>query len=511
MFIIKNSFRAIMRSKGRNILMIVLITVVASATCISLAINNAANVAKESGLSNVSITGTISADREKLIANAQKADPSTTGVKITRPDSPSFETMQSYANLSSVNSYYYTQSVSVAKNSIEPYSDSSTDTSSSESTSKEPGGNKGFMMGSQGDFQITGYSDDTALSNAQGGKFTMSSGKAFTYDKADNTCIINKTLADADGLKVGNKLTFENPNKSSETYVLKVVGVYENASEEESDIPNASGSMDPANGIYVNYKTLASIVAKSKKSPATVENSRSGTSAYSDDANWVYKFSDKDKYNEFVNQVSALGLDENFKVSSADIDNYESSIAPLENLSRFAIVLLLIILGIGAIVLIVLNMFNIRERKYEIGVYTAIGIKKRNIAFQFMSELLIITVFGLALGSFAGAVSSVPISNAMLSQQISSEQSQQQNQTQMFGRDMQGGPRGGMTTTRSNLFGAASNSTVSADPISQINAAVNPTVLLELLGIGLGLVAISSLGAILFISRYEPLQILQER
>lgn len=34
------------------------------------------------------------------------------------------------------------------------------------------------------------------------------------------------------------------------------------------------------------------------------------------------------------------------------------------------------ILVIGAVILVVLNIFNVRERKYEIGVLTAMGMKK---------------------------------------------------------------------------------------------------------------------------------------
>lgn len=44
---------------------------------------------------------------------------------------------------------------------------------------------------------------------------------------------------------------------------------------------------------------------------------------------------------------------------------------------------LIVILAIGAIVLIVLNIFNIRERKYEVGVLTAIGMKKSRVAISF--------------------------------------------------------------------------------------------------------------------------------
>ena len=48
-----------------------------------------------------------------------------------------------------------------------------------------------------------------------------------------------------------------------------------------------------------------------------------------------------------------------------------------------------VILIIGGIILAVLNVFNIRERKYEIGVLAAIGMKKTKIALQYAIELLV--------------------------------------------------------------------------------------------------------------------------
>ena len=75
-----------------------------------------------------------------------------------------------------------------------------------------------------------------------------------------------------------------------------------------------------------------------------------------------------------------------------------------------ALTLLIVVLAVGAVVL---NLFNIRERKYEVGVLTAIGVKKVKVAAQFAIELLIVTMCGIALGVAGGAVASVPVSNQL--------------------------------------------------------------------------------------------------
>lgn len=65
----------------------------------------------------------------------------------------------------------------------------------------------------------------------------------------------------------------------------------------------------------------------------------------------------------------------------------------------------------------VLNIYHIRERKYEIGVLAAIGMNKRRIALQFICEILIVTLMAIMLGCGIGAAASVPLTNTLLQTQ----------------------------------------------------------------------------------------------
>ena len=57
------------------------------------------------------------------------------------------------------------------------------------------------------------------------------------------------------------------------------------------------------------------------------------------------------------------------------------------------------------------------------------------------------------------------------------------------------------------FFGMGAN----ASYITQMNAVINGTVVLEMLGIGIVLVMLSSGFSLVFISRYDPLKILSSR
>ncbi len=67
MYIVKNALRSISRSKGRNILIGIIVLAIAISACIGLSIRGAAGSAKEETLSSMSVTATISLDRGSLM------------------------------------------------------------------------------------------------------------------------------------------------------------------------------------------------------------------------------------------------------------------------------------------------------------------------------------------------------------------------------------------------------------------------------------------------------------
>lgn len=163
----------------------------------------------------------------------------------------------------------------------------------------------------------------------------------------------------------------------------------------------------------------------------------------------------------------------------------------------------------------VINIFNIRERKYEIGVLTAIGMKKRNVCVQFIIEMFIVTIFAMVIGLAAGSAASVPVSNQLLQSQIESQEQQVSDRETNFGRG--GAPSDAGTddsessdqTAPTNNRGGFMNQT--AQYLSDISATVNVTVVLQLFAVGILLTLISSLVTVVSVMRYEPLQILSNR
>lgn len=558
MYILKNAMRSIVRSKGRNILIMIIALVIATSACIGLSIRQSAETAREDTLSGMEITANISVDRSQMMKNAGSdsndsddgdSTPSKDDMKETLQNMQelSIDEMETYAKCSSVKDFYYTQSASLnASDDLEAVdtssntdSDTTTDSSDSSTNSNAPdmpdgnnggfGGDKGGQggptmdkgMGTQGDFTLMGYSSENAMTSFVEGTSKITDGAMFDIDSEDNNCLVSEELATLNSLKVGDTITLCNPNDEDETIEYIISGIYTDTDgSQDSTMTGFSASQDSANRIYTSYKSLSAVIETSEKNATTSTDSDSGmemTSAIRGQVNGTYVFASVEDYEKFEDEARDAGLSDDYTITSNDLTQYESSLTPLENLSSFAGWFLVIVLIIGAIILVVFNIFNIRNRKYEIGVLTAIGMKKWKVAFQFMTETFVVTFVAIILGAIIGAATSVPVTNALLENQISSTESQSQQVEENFGRggmddNAQKSDDNKATDMKADKGGFMGNMMDKAtNYVDSVSSATDLMVILELILMGLALTIVSSMASVVFVMRYEPLKILTQR
>ena len=549
MYIIKNALRCIGRSKGRNILIGIIALVIAVSACIGLSIRQASESAKKSALDGMSITATISYDRAGAMGNMAGGrpgmggggfgggsfDPSQFGDIMGKGSSLTLEEYQKYAQAESVQNFYYTLTAYFnGSENFSPVSDETDDDSDGELSGDLdsgnsgmpgfPGGMGGMNFGASGDFSIIGYSSDSSMTAFVSGNASIVDGSMFEEGTSELVCVISEELAMYNSLSVGDTITITNPSLDSETYTLTISGIYTSSENNDFSMSMFGASQDPANRIYISADALQTVLDLSEENSTTTTDDygRETETKIEGTLSATYSFADVESYEKFEEEVRALGLDESYTVSSSDISAFESSLAPLNTLSTMAGWFLLVILIIGGIILVVLNIFNVRERKYEVGVLTAMGMKKWKVAAQFMCEILVVTMLAVIIGAGIGAVSAVPVTNALLEGQAQSQSNQQSQMEQNFGRpgDFGGGfPGGNMPSDMpsdipdmgggknpfGDMFGGA------ADYITEVDSAMNLTVVFQMIGVGLLLTLIASAASVLFIMRYDPLKILANR
>ena len=505
MYIFKNAIVSITRNIGRNVLIGIIILVIACACSVTLAIRNSADSLIESYENKYDVVATLGMNREKMMGNFNPQDRETSKEnmvnKFNEIPSITSEDVINYGTSEYVKSYYYTESIGVNATDIETVSASFSKESTGEENNKMqmPGGGKGDMQQMQnqtnGDFTLTGYSSYESMEDFISGSYTITEGEV-SSDFTSNNCVINSELATLNEIAVGDTITVTNPEDETQTYELVVTGIYTDNTESQDSRMNMFSNS--ANTIITNTATIENIVAKSTDITNTVTPS--------------FVLTSKDVIEAFETELQDKGLSEYLSVST-NLDQVESATDSISNVKTFATTFLIITLIIGIVILIVINMINIKDRKYEIGVLRTIGMKKSLLTAQFMVELLIVVMIALVAGTVIGACVSVPTSNMLLESEIESSQEEMQNIQGNFGR----GPNGNNQTSQSmpnnkpDDMPTDINGVTQLEKVDSINAVVDFKVLLQLLGIGILLTCVSSIASMVSIQRFSPLTILKER
>jgi putative ABC transport system permease protein len=199
----------------------------------------------------------------------------------------------------------------------------------------------------------------------------------------------------------------------------------------------------------------------------------------------VYYLIHPDMHSAFEADLRSRGLPDSYAVR-ADDTAFASVIGSVESLQSLSFTFLLIILVLGAVIMILLSAIAIRERKYEIGVLRAMGMKKNKIALGLWTEIIVITCICFVFGMGAGTIASQPISDAILA-----------GQNQTLGT--------GATTLADRLNESSQPETVA------VNISVNTVTALQIFGISILLATIAGIISVSRITKSEPIKILMER
>jgi putative ABC transport system permease protein len=309
---------------------------------------------------------------------------------------------------------------------------------------------------------VFGYNTPELLQDFKEGKRKIINGSMF---EKEGECVISQDLAELNGLKPGDKISISDLDKSAtfEPLELTVSGIYFDMTEDQPSYISAGNNR--RNDVMTTYETMSKYqnnVAKTKL--FTVET--------------TYFLKHPELLEKFREEAHEKGLHKNYKLSTDEM-SYNKIVKPAEGLAKVSSVFLMAVLLIGSIILILLSVLSIRERKYEIGVLRAMGMKKTKVVRGILYESLITIGICLVIGLSIGAITAQPVSDKI----TESQQVQMQN----------------------NNFGDAL-----VEP-QEINVSLTPHAVLNVSGIAVLLAILSSSVGVLYILRYEPMKILSER
>lgn len=445
MYILKNAVKNLFRNKGRNIIIALIILAMLTFTAISMIINSATDTVIENYKEQFGSEIYLQYDEEKIREMEQNGNwmgisELTDELKIKLADSSYLKETQ----IQVLYQAYSNKLQSVGQDKQSPLGDGI-----------EAGGGAYYMP----TLTVYGYNTSELMSDFKEGKRKITFGKMF---EKDNECVISEDFAKLNDLQVGDVIEIMDCEKAANLAPLKltVSGIFFDSKQNEMGYESVYGNS--RNEILTTYATMEK------------HQEKTGRRLYTIDATYYLK--SPDLLDKFEREAHQKGLPEVWSLATDEL-SYNRIVKPAENLAGVSRMFLIGVLIVGSAVLILLSVLSIRERKYEIGVLRAMGMKKRKVVRGILYESLITIAICLVIGLSIGAVTAQPISDKIVENQ----------------------------QTQSQGFNAAQVET------KKIEVSLTADAVVKVSGVALLLTVLSSSAGVLYILRYEPMKILSER
>ncbi len=458
MYIIKNAWKNLFRNAGRNLLIGVILFGIIAASVVGIAINGTAGKMINEYKSRFGTKVVLSPDIKRF----RELGGNIEGYTLTS------DMLMKFAESQYVKSADFMNEAGVCAVDFKEMDSEVT------GGSQSFGGNGGEEVGFP-TAKLKGYSSPHLIPEFENGTRKVIDGKMFT-EKGE--CIISEDLAVKNNLSVGDTVTVKWVQPiNGQQLTLKVAGIFYDTT------PSHGTYGDDIQFPYLNRRN--EILSSFDTIQSSFPFSEVSVSYYIGSPNDVSAFED---------EMKANGLPDTF-YANADTKAYQKIVAPVENLRSMATTFLVVILILGSAILILMSFMAIRERKYEIGVLRAIGMKKGKVIAGFITEILIITAFCLAIGIFTGNMVSSGVGKYMLKRQTQIISSEQQGGMQNFGRI--------------DAFSDVPEQTT--DITNDFNVSLDSRSILPIVVISLILAGIASIAGISAVIKHEPMKILSER
>ena len=200
------------------------------------------------------------------------------------------------------------------------------------------------------------------------------------------SAVISRALAEQNGLSVGDRFEAgyspetraEDPSLPEEPFSFTIVGTFD-ITGQQTQLNQAEPSM-LQNAVFIDAAAGHAI--------------DSGDPTHSRYRYGVIFMVDDPRDLEQTVAAAQSNLDMQHFRCVVDDTEYRQSVQPLERMETTMKLLTVVLVGIGTIILALVLLLWIRQRTKEIGIYLSIGLSKRNILLQLLTESVVSSVIG---------------------------------------------------------------------------------------------------------------------
>lgn len=331
--------------------------------------------------------------------------------------------------------------------------------------------------------QTSSFFRDGTLKLIEGGHVPVEGG---------HVAVISKDLAEKNGLHIGDSLslTAEGGGRTE----IKIIGLFEVAKQVQA-FTSVTSYDKLENQIFTGLEAYQELMP----------NLKAGFD------NVVFQVNDPAQLDEIVSELKKnTAIDwRAFKVETNN-QTYQAAAAPLEKFQTLITTILILIVAVSAVVLSLILTMWAKSRIHETGVLLSIGIRKAAIIGQYLAEILLIAVFAFGLSFFTSNLIAGQLGNGLLQAQV-----QQTTEEQSGGSDENGlsikmkdnGANQDYVTNNQENGGEKSqkNSTVEPLPV-----AIGLDTMAELYLIGFAIIVLSVGVSSAAVMRLKPREILSK-
>jgi putative ABC transport system permease protein len=459
MYILQNALKNVMRNKGRNILTGAIILAIIVTTVISLIINTASRSIIEDYKTHFGTKVFINPDTSRTAVLSGRSEQTVPLPEVYAAITDSDCLMG--ADLSC---------------EVPSVSDTLVGLGEKSDGGSVPFGGEGGSYTKFPTMNVKGYTNPEQLDDFKAKQRQMMSGN---FPAGINECVVSQQFAEKNNIEVGDTIDIAQGMVADNPLSLAVVGIYfdfkqnmlGNGADEGTD-----ASINVRNDIITTYETAAAFAKSQPRVDAA-----------------AYYLKSPDLLSAFESEARAAGLSYDYKVT-ADEEAFNRVVGPVEGMAKISLAFMTAVLILGGLILVLLATLSIRERKYEIGVLRAMGMKKHKVAFGLILESLAITAICLIIGLGIGTAAAQPVSDALLQGQIAAAEASANVNA------------GGM-----GMVYAGYQTDSTAKPLSELEVNLNLSAVTAIILISLLLAGVSGMAAISKITKCEPIKILMER
>ncbi|MDA2073782.1 ABC transporter permease [Bacillus cereus] len=453
---IKRAFLSMKQRKIKSIILVLIFFIVTNLVMAGFTIQKASQKASDLARQKLGADVTLKENLEKSMGRAKQ-----NGSRVITPNYLEAEKVEKLAKFSYVKDFNVKTSRAGKANGFTPVTDEKDTVTKSDGVTDD-----------NENLSIEGVRNTNLEGDFQDGKSKIIEGKSITQEvQGIKAAVIEKRLAEKNNLKVGDKIQWKTTDDQIVEY--EIIGIYKTEGQ-----PMGLGGnhvptfMNPANKIYVPYKSLTSGNESSKKVQKAIY--------YLKDPKYIEKFKEEAKKTDI--DFDIFQLDAHDKL-------YKQMSGPIENIASISKLIIYVVSIAGAVILGLIITLSIKDRRKELGILLSIGERKWKLMGQLILEVLCVATLAFSISLVTGEKISQTIGSKLLASEVSTVEEE---------------PTPGV------VFGDMDsvNQKQTADPIDAIDVSVTGIDVGKVGGIGLGIILLSTVLPALSIFRLNPKDIL---